>query len=288
MLGRAIARTPQPGDATPVVFAPAASSRDARQGARLKILHAAGGPVACAVTAEAISHGPPPKVAGLVLAGFAIAHVLRRPLDRHAAQLPLMRHLGALCGAVLAGLLLVASDVTATGLWLAPAMVALCAASVSGSVLARRPLVRARKEGRAMRRVAVIGPDRVAAAVAEELADAPERGYTLVGRITPGELTVLPRIVAERGIDLLIIAPGTLTPSVLEEVTHSCLDLPVRLVELTGFCEEAFGHVPVSRDQRLVVPVPRCTRSSGARAPPLKRALDLVVAGIAGFASPRR
>ena len=90
---------------------------------------------------------------------------------------------------------------------------------------------------------------------------------------------MLPRIVAERRIDLLIIAPGTLTPGVLDEVTHACLDLPVRMVDLTGFCERIFGHVPVtdvgsSWFRFLMHPTFR------REDPPLKRVIDVVVAGI--------
>jgi exopolysaccharide biosynthesis polyprenyl glycosylphosphotransferase len=288
-LGRASTWSAGPDRATPVVAAPAAASRDARLGARLKLLHAAGGPAACTVTAVAISHGPVIEVTGLVLAAFAIALLLRRPLRRHTDQLPLMRHLGSLFGAALAGALLVASDVTARGLWLVPALAALCAAAVLGSVLARRPLVAALKRGRLMRRVAVIGPDAVAHAVAQELVAAPERGFTLVGRIAIGrdELGIVPelgsvadleRVVVEHAIDLLILAPEGARPGVLDDVTHACLDLPVRMVDLTGFCERIFGHVPVTQINsswfRFLMH-PTFRREDA----PLKRVIDLVVAG---------
>jgi exopolysaccharide biosynthesis polyprenyl glycosylphosphotransferase len=266
-------------------------------GARLKLLQASGGPAACTTTAVLISHGPVVKVTALVLAAFAAAHLLRRPLARHADQLPLMRHLGSLAGALIASVLLVASDVAATGVWLVPATAALAAAAVVGSVLARRPLVYARKQGRVMRRVAVLGPDRIAHAVGRELAAAPERGLLMVGRISLGDddgsrVPVLGTFrgirsaIAEHDIDLLVLAPEGVTPAALDAVTHDCLDLPVRMVDLTGFCERIFGHVPVTEVNSswfrfLMHPTFR------REAPPLKRVLDVAVAGVAGlFAAP--
>jgi lipopolysaccharide/colanic/teichoic acid biosynthesis glycosyltransferase len=68
---------------------------------------------------------------------------------------------------------------------------------------------------------------------------------------------------------------------VFEEIAASCLHLPVRLRELSGFYEEVFGHVAVAEInaawfQWIVHPKYRAGHSLG------ERVLDLVVAAVVG------
>jgi exopolysaccharide biosynthesis polyprenyl glycosylphosphotransferase len=280
---------PRSPEATFVAPAGAPDERP-RLVAALKGLQATGGPAACVATAAYLTPGAPMRVASLVVAGFVIAYLLRRPLRRHADQLPLMRHLGSLVGALLAGAFLVVEHQLPLTPWLALQVGVLCVAAVVGSVLGRRPLVRARKRGIGVRRVAVIGSDRVAAAFADELRAAPERGFVPVGRIAPhgdedegtmvlGSLADLERLVQAHHLDLLVLSPDAAGPLVLDRVTNACLDLDVRMVDMDSFCERIFGHVPVTEINSswfrfFMHPTFRRTEN------PLKRVLDLVIATV--------
>jgi exopolysaccharide biosynthesis polyprenyl glycosylphosphotransferase len=109
-------------------------------------------------------------------------------------------------------------------------------------------------------RTAVIGSDRSAVELVRELQAAGVTGYVVVGRIAVGggdlerstEAPVIGRLedlgaIVERDrIGLLIMTSEVPRARVFEEVAHSCLHLPVRLWELTGFFEDVFGHVPVA------------------------------------------
>ena len=99
-----------------------------------------------------------------------------------------------------------------------------------------------------------------------------------------GSIEELRRIVASRGIELLVHAQG---PSgevsrldIFEGVGAACLDLPVRLIEASQFYEELLGHVPAGQInaawfQYLMHPRYR-------RTPPIsKRLFDIVVGGAA-------
>jgi lipopolysaccharide/colanic/teichoic acid biosynthesis glycosyltransferase len=146
-------------------------------------------------------------------------------------------------------------------------------------------------------RTAVIGPPLIADGLVVELELANVSRYDVIGRIaiddTPavdgtlapgtdrvpllGQLTELGALVVQHDIDLLILSNGTPRLRVFEEVTRSCLHLPVRLWELSGLYEETFGHVPgaeinASWFQYIIHPHYRC-RSSAS-----KRILDFVLA----------
>ncbi|HEX2086424.1 MAG TPA: sugar transferase, partial [Solirubrobacteraceae bacterium] len=146
-------------------------------------------------------------------------------------------------------------------------------------------------------RIAVIGSDRSTDSLGRELRLAEESRYKIVGRITwaddpsepgAGEVTLigsldeLGEVVARCDIDLLLMTGEPPRMAVFEEVARSCLHLPVRLRELSGFYEEVFGHVAVAEInaawfQWIVHPKYR------AKALPGERALDLLVAGVAGI-----
>jgi lipopolysaccharide/colanic/teichoic acid biosynthesis glycosyltransferase len=152
-------------------------------------------------------------------------------------------------------------------------------------------------EGRRVRkgpvRVAVIGGTAIAGRLRTDL-DRMSRRLILVGRIAgPGEpdgsagaLTELDRLreaVVEHDIQLLILGPTVPRLQVFEELVSRCLELPVRLVELSAFYEAVFGFVPLSEMnavwfQYLLDPAARLPR------PFAKRAIDLV--GVALLAMP--
>jgi exopolysaccharide biosynthesis polyprenyl glycosylphosphotransferase len=250
-------------------------------------LQGSGAPAAALLTALFATGSDWPFAAGLVAASFVLAAVLCRGVNVHTAQLPLMRHIRPVLGALIAmaGVLAFApSD------WRPLELMLLPLATMAGSVLVDGPL--RRTYGR-VRRIALVGPDPTADAVAAELRENNSR-YELVGRIsvgpadpsrrtrTLGTLDKTAQIVTEHGIDLLVLSPEIPRLPVFETLAESCLSLPVRLVDLNSFCERVFGHVPVRSIngawfQYLMHPRFR------QKAPAAKRVLDLLIAGAAGL-----
>ncbi|HUR84049.1 MAG TPA: sugar transferase [Solirubrobacteraceae bacterium] len=144
-------------------------------------------------------------------------------------------------------------------------------------------------------RVAVIGSAASADTLERELRLAGMKRYVLVGRIgagdrsapTPvaapllGDVADVAALLPEHGIDLLLMTGECGRLQVFEAV-RACLHLPVRLVELSVFYEEAFGHVPAAEInaawfQYLVHP------SYAAPSAAAKRALDIAGAVIIGI-----
>jgi lipopolysaccharide/colanic/teichoic acid biosynthesis glycosyltransferase len=152
-------------------------------------------------------------------------------------------------------------------------------------------------------RVAVLSSG-LAAALAQELRTAGIRGYEVIGWIAAdaqafphqisggperlGELSDVRRLVPEHRIDLLVSCPvhgdERSRLRTLEVVADNCLDLPVRMLELSQLYEDLLGHVPLGTAdaawfQYLLNPR---FRPGSAMA---KRALDLLVAGALLIAS---
>jgi exopolysaccharide biosynthesis polyprenyl glycosylphosphotransferase len=93
-----------------------------------------------------------------------------------------------------------------------------------------------------------------------------------------GRATDLPALIVRDGVELLVLGPEAPRIEVYEELSSSCLQLPVRLAEYPDFCEEAFGHVPMSEIdatwfQHLLHPSFAPSSRFG------KRAIDLLVGG---------
>ncbi|MET0615659.1 MAG: sugar transferase [Thermoleophilaceae bacterium] len=147
-------------------------------------------------------------------------------------------------------------------------------------------------------RTAIIGSQRNATDVARELALVGIPGYQVVGRIaiaagpsrvdgevpTLGALGGLADVIETNDIDLLVLTSEAPRFSVFEELSTTCLHLPVRLWELSSFYEDIFGHVPVAEInaawfQYIMHPKFRTV------APASKRAVDIVVSTIAAFAT---
>jgi exopolysaccharide biosynthesis polyprenyl glycosylphosphotransferase len=114
-------------------------------------------------------------------------------------------------------------------------------------------------------RVAVLSPG-VAAALAVELKNVGVRSHEIVGWLEAdgqafstyvlpgggpylGQLDDVREIVRRHRIDLLVSCPvhgdDRTRLRVLEAVAESCLDLPVRMIELGELYEELLGHVPI-------------------------------------------
>jgi exopolysaccharide biosynthesis polyprenyl glycosylphosphotransferase len=159
-----------------------------------------------------------------------------------------------------------------------------------------RRLLRSRRTQRLPYRTAVIGSRLSAVRLARELELSGIDDYLVTGRVEttakpvaePSEVPVLgrlddlQRLVEKHGIDLLVMTSEAPRAAVFEEISRSCLHLPVRLWELSSMYEETFGHVPVAEIhaawfQYILHPHYR----ADGRA--LKRAIDLVGAGAIGL-----
>ena len=146
-------------------------------------------------------------------------------------------------------------------------------------------------------RIGVIGSQRSTDDLARELKLAGIPDYTVVGRISVadppvedgseevprlGSLEDLGQIVRDHRVQLLVMSGEAPRFLVFDEVSRSCLQLPVRLWELTALYEDVFGHVAVAEInsawfQYIMHPKYRRT------APTSKRALDVVLSLIGGF-----
>jgi exopolysaccharide biosynthesis polyprenyl glycosylphosphotransferase len=153
-------------------------------------------------------------------------------------------------------------------------------------------------------RVALIGSRLSAEMLARELMVAGVTRYQLVGVVTTtigprslepaeeesmpilGSLNDLGELVQRNRIDLVLMTGEAPRMAVFEEMARSCLNLPVRLWEMTGFYEETFGHVPVAEINASwfqYIMHPRYRAEGGA----FKRALDISVAiGLGIFFAP--
>ncbi len=140
-------------------------------------------------------------------------------------------------------------------------------------------------------RLAVIGSQRHTDDLAHELTVAAVPNYSVAGRIeadpggrtsagslpTLGSLDDIGSIVEAHDIRLLVLTGEVPSFHVLEEISDSCLHLPVRVWDLSGFYEDVFGHVPVAEInsrwfQYIMHPKYHTT------APRSKRAIDLALA----------
>ncbi len=263
----------------------------------LRALRAAGGTAGAAATAVVLGAGDPLPVAAIVAAAFLVTSLALDPLESHARQLPLMCHAKPGLGALLASVALFATGVAALpgAGWTAVGLVLLFAAALAGHLVAAQPLRRAQAAGRSARRIALVGPDALAVALRDELRQSCPAGYELAGRITVGPadpaghvpalgaLDDMGAIVIDHRIDLLVLGPEIPRLPVFDTIAGSCLELPVRLVDLNSFCERVFGHVPVRSINAAwfqYLMHPRFRREAS----PLKRAVDLAIAGAAAVA----
>jgi exopolysaccharide biosynthesis polyprenyl glycosylphosphotransferase len=145
--------------------------------------------------------------------------------------------------------------------------------------------------GRRPLRLAVVGSSQTAAALALELRALRAKRYQIVGfvhddegprdphAVLPylGRQSTLATIVAVNQIDLLLLSAEVPRLGLFEEIARSCLNLPVRVLELSSFYEETFGHVAlgaINASWFQYLMHPRYSRAT----PGLKRAFDLLIA----------
>jgi exopolysaccharide biosynthesis polyprenyl glycosylphosphotransferase len=252
-------------------------------------------PAVAAITAGLLAQEPFEAVVLTTLA-FACAAFIVPERSSWANLLPLMRAPLVVLAPLLGILALtVVNAVTSLPGLSAGEMVlvgaAASVASVASYLTARVP----RREGAL--RTAIIGSDRAATDVARELTLMDIPGYTVVGRIavgpgpasvgevpTLGALGGLAEVIESKGVDLLVLTSEAPRFRVFEELSTTCLHLPVRLQELSSFYEEIFGHVPVAEInaawfQYIMHPKFRTV------APASKRAVDVVVSFLAVIAT---
>jgi exopolysaccharide biosynthesis polyprenyl glycosylphosphotransferase len=209
-----------------------------------------------------------------------------------ASLLPFMGTIARAAGPILGGVLLVLLQAAGLLPGLDSADVWLVALAAVTLALLAGLVTRHARAGRSPVRVAVIGSSRSADSLGREIRLAGVKEYEVVGRIgwagepagdppgeTPvlGDLEALGDIVQRCDIGLLLMTGEAPRMVVFEEVARSCLHLPVRLRELSGFYEELFGHVAVAEInaawfQWIVHPKYRAER------PASDRILDLVIA----------
>jgi len=253
-------------------------------------------PVAAAVAAALLAQEPFEAVVLTTLA-FACAAFVVPERSSWANLLPLMRAPLVLLSPLLGtAALAVVNAVTHLPGLSAGELVIVALAAAAASVAAYLSRVGRRRQGPL--RTAIIGSDRAATDVARELALVGIPGYTVVGRIaltegpsrvhgevpTLGTLGGLAEVIETSRIDLLVLTSDAPRFHVFEEISTTCLHLPVRLWELSSFYEEIFGHVPVAEInaawfQYIMHPKFRTV------APASKRAVDIIVSLMAVVAT---
>jgi exopolysaccharide biosynthesis polyprenyl glycosylphosphotransferase len=229
----------------------------------------------------------------LSFAAFLVAGTTLGRRARWSEMLPFARMLVDLlypavaCAA--AGLLLAATgvaDVAAAGLALA-ALLAACTATIARNAATPPGL-----------RIAVVGSPDSAAQLQRDLSRAGSGSDDVVGVVvtgagrdvrSPSALPVLGGIAAvsdavERDdIDILLLDGDAARIEVFDRLAETCLEMPVRVCELTQFYEDRFGHVPATEIDSAwfrYIMHPRFRSPDGGA----KRTLDLVVALSAGIA----
>jgi exopolysaccharide biosynthesis polyprenyl glycosylphosphotransferase len=231
----------------------------------------------------------------LTLLAFTCAAFVIPDRASWTALLPLMRAPLIVVIPALGTGALVAVD-TVTGLpGLGLAGTAVVAGTAGLGALVSYSSVRGHRR-QAPQRTAIIGSLRSAVDLARELQLMGIPDYRVVGRIavaevptevtehvpTLGALGGLADVIERHEIDLIVMTSEAPRFRVFEELSTTCLHLPVRLWELSSFYEEVFGHVPVAEInaawfQYIMHPKYR------AVGPVSKRTVDLLVSLVAGL-----
>ncbi len=216
------------------------------------------------------------------------AWVTGRP-TRQASFLPLARTLVPGLGPLIACLVLISYSDIAPADALTPSVLLVSLVNVALSVL----IVREKHTGGRgdKLRIAVVGAPTSAAALTAELRALRSNQYEIVGFVDPEGVTqpndtrvrrlgtqdTLATIVSVHRIDLLLVSAEVPRLPLFDEIARSCLNLPVRVMELAGFYEETFGHVALAAINASWFQYLMHPRYSSAT-PGVKRAFDLAVA----------
>jgi hypothetical protein len=128
----------------------------------------------------------------------------------------------------------------------------------------------------------------------EDLARAAGDAYVLAGRIgvrrdddavpVIGGLGSLRATVVRERIDLVVLGGAVARLPPFDELTATCLDLPLRITEVSEFCEDVFGHVPAGEINAAWF-VHLADAPARHPSPVAKRALDVALALALGLAA---
>jgi lipopolysaccharide/colanic/teichoic acid biosynthesis glycosyltransferase len=230
----------------------------------------------------------------VTLAALMGGMVLARRVAPHAALLPLMRVTYPLVGPLVAtASLAVLGLLTGEPIEEALDLAVVCAVAtvVSGRL---RPTA---ATGGGVLQVVYVGAPPGAVRIARLLELAGSGRYALIGRISgPGEGTAdvtapvpdlgsleqLDVLVVEHAVDVIVLGGQAPRRAVYAKVAQSCLELPVRVVELAALYEEVLGHVPVGE---IYAEWFECIADPARRRcmTPVKRAIDLGGATVMGL-----
>jgi UDP-glucose 4-epimerase len=114
-----------------------------------------------------------------------------------------------------------------------------------------------RRRGRRPVRLAVVGSGTTVVELREHLRAAGAGDLEVLGAIAAdrradgdrtalGALADLGSLVEAHRVDVLLVDSGVSRDRVVETVMRTCEGDPVRVCDLSGFCEEVFGHVPIA------------------------------------------
>ena len=128
-------------------------------------------------------------------------------------------------------------------------------AGAAGSTFSERARARTRR-ARTIR-VAFIGSGEGAERLSDDLVRSRFSAYELVGMIgvggepdprvpVVGALGELRAVVLRERIDLLVLGSAVARLTVFDELASSCLDLRLKITELSEFYEDVFGYVPTA------------------------------------------
>ena len=234
------------------------------------------------------------EAATVTFIAYLLAGGMFRHEGQHTSLLPMTGALMTLASAVTGTLALVALVLVARVPDIDALHIALTGLVVAAVTLVGLRLLRSERRIRTV----VIGTTSTATMLARELDLAGVTKYELVGVVSPapdpaeapdegavvdpqvlGSLHELGALVERCRIDLILMTRTGSRLAVFEEVAQSCLHLPVRLWELSGFYEDVFGHVPVAEINAswfAYIMHPRYAASAGMT----KRVIDVVLASI--------
>ena len=146
------------------------------------------------------------------------------------------------------------------------------------------------KRGRApalATRIAFVGGPEAGQRLHEDLARAAGDAYVLAGRIgvrrdddavpVIGGLGSLRTTVVREPIDLVVLDGAVARLPPFDELTATCLDLPLRITEVSDFYEDVFGHVPAGEINAAWF-VHLADAHARHPSPVAKRALDVALA----------
>jgi lipopolysaccharide/colanic/teichoic acid biosynthesis glycosyltransferase len=244
--------------------------------------------VGAAVLVVLARPGNPVATALLAVTAFVAGAVLAREIAPQAALLPLMRHVQPVVGPLLGVTGLALIELLTGRPHAGPLDLLGAVGAIACTDAALAALFAAPPPGST--RAAHIGSPAGAARLARALDAGGSARCRLVGRIscsaepepqgaggTPylGALDQLGQIVVEQRIDLLVIGADAPRLAVFGQMADTCLELQVRLVELSELFEELFGHVPTADINPTWFQFLACREGRGAVGP-AKRTVDLI------------